>query len=161
MTTTVEDAKIILLDKIATASAAMGDLKKDATNPHFSSKFASLEATMDVIEPALREFGLGHQTVFEGTAIIYRVWDCETGVVVESRVELASILDGLGGNIWQQLGQAFTYMRRYLAQAFWNLVPEDDDAQSVSHRPAAQRKPIGVKGAANTGTPMNGSGDIL
>lgn len=145
----------VLLAKIAAASNEMVDPKKTSTNPHFQSKFAGLDATMGVIEPVLLNHGLGHQTIFVGTTIVYRVWDTETGADTASSVELATILEGLAGNIWQQLGQAFTYMRRYLAQAFWNLVPEDDDAQSAPSRPAAQRKP-----QASVVT-SNGSSDVL
>lgn len=147
-----------LLAKIAAASADMIDPKKTSTNPHFHSKFAGLDATMEVIEPVLAAHKLGHQTVFHGTAIVYRVWDIDTGLAAESRVELSSILDGLSGNIWQQLGQAFTYMRRYLAQAFWNLVPEDDDAQSAPTRPTAQRA---VKIPARTDGVLVNGGSVL
>lgn len=129
-----------LYQKIAAASAEMVDPKKTSVNPHFHSKFAGLEETMGVIEPVLLKHKLGHHTIFDGTAIIYRVWDTETGEAADSRVDLASILDGLSGNVWQSLGQAFTYMRRYLAQAYWGLVPEDTDAQDAPVRPAAQRK---------------------
>lgn len=133
-------SEIQLYNKIAAASNDMVDPKKTSTNPHFRSKFAGLDATMEVIEPILIEHGLGHHTIFDGTAIVYRVWDTQTGLFAESRVELASILEGLSGNIWQSLGQAVTYMRRYLAQAFWNLVPEDLDAEGAPTRPAAQRR---------------------
>lgn len=154
MSDEVVTALLVLYGKIAEASNEMVDPKKTSTNPHFKSKFAGLDATMEVIEPVLQRIGLGHNTVFDGTAIVYRVWDCESGAIVESRVELASILEGLTGNVWQSLGQAFTYMRRYLALAFWNLVPEDDDAQSAPVRPAAQRK----LNTEQTETVSNGSG---
>lgn len=137
---TVVDNTVKLYKKIAAASAEVADPKKTSTNPHFNSKFAGLQETVNVLEPVLAKHKLGHHTVFDGTAIIYRVWDIDTGEAVDSRVELASILEGLSGNVWQSLGQAFTYLRRYLAQAFWGLVPEDDDAQSAPSRPAAARK---------------------
>lgn len=128
------------LQKIAAAAAEMDNPKKRATNPHFKSKFANLGDTMDVIEPAMEAQGLAHCTFFFGTIITYSVFDPETGEKLESSIDLESILSGLDGNVWQQIGQAFTYLRRYLAQAFWGLVPEDDDAQSAPSKPAAQRK---------------------
>lgn len=132
-----------LLLKISMAADTMTNPKKSSDNPHFRSKFAGLDQTMAVVEPALREVGLGHNTTFDGTAIVYRVWDIDTGRGTESRVELASVMEDLTGNVWQQIGQSFTYLRRYLAQAFWNLVPEDDDASSAPTRassPARARK---------------------
>lgn len=155
--TTDSDA-IQLYAKIAAASAEMVDPKKTSENPHFKSKFAGLDATMEVIEPVMQKHGLAHNTVFDGTAIVYRVWDISTGASSESRVELASILEDLSGNIWQALGQAFTYMRRYLAQAFWNLVPEDDDAQSAPNRPAAQSR---VQQVAETSVGNLNGGGVL
>lgn len=139
-----------LLAKIAKASSEMVDPKKTATNPHFGSKFANLEDTMAVIESVLQANGLGHNTVFNGTAIRYQVWDVETGVLTASELELKDILDGLSGNVWQSIGQAFSYLRRYLAQAFWSLVPEDDDAQSAPSRSAAP--------AARRATPAQSNG---
>lgn len=150
-----------LLEKINKAQTTMLDPKKTSENPHFKSKFAGLDSTMDVIEPVLAENGLGHLTVFEGRDIVYTVFDLETGCILRSRLELP--MDGLTGNVWQQLGQATTYMRRYLSQAFWNLVPEDDDAQSAPSRPAAQRKPqqahrSGDEELGQASGPSNGSG---
>lgn len=140
----------------------MVDPKKTSENPHFKSKFASLEATMDVIEPVLSKHGLGHQTIFSGTHIQYVVWDTSTGEKRISSLDLALLLEGLTGNVWQSLGQAVSYMRRYLAQAFWGLVPEDDDAQSAPSRPAAQRKPADVKNdnRAEIAALTNGSGAL-
>lgn len=118
----------------------MADPKKTSENPHFRSKFASLEATMEVIEPVLSKHELGHQTIFAGTCIQYVVWDTNTGEKCISSLDLQLLMGGLAGNVWQGMGQAVSYMRRYLAQAFWGLVPEDDDAQSAPSRPAAQRR---------------------
>lgn len=129
-----------LFQKIAAASAEMDNPKKRATNPHFKSKFASLADTMDVIEPVLEQHGLAHMFFFDGTALTYQVFSPDTDEVIQSKLDLKDILQGLDGNVWQAIGQAFTYLRRYLAQAFWGLVPEDTDAQGAPSRPAAQRK---------------------
>lgn len=133
-----------LLSKIAAAGEEMIDPKKTSENPHFRSKFASLEATTEVIESVISKHGLGHQTIFAGTHIQYVVWDTDTGEKCVSSLDLGLLMGGLTGNVWQGMGQAVSYMRRYLAQAFWNLVPEDDDAQSAPSRSAAQRKPSAI-----------------
>lgn len=122
------------LQKIAKAAAEMDNPKKRGDNPHFKSKFASLADTMDVIKPVLEKYGLGHVCFFDGTAIVYQVFNQEDGEALVSRLDLSNVLDSLSGNVWQGIGQGFTYMRRYLAQAFWSLVPEDDDAQSAPTR---------------------------
>lgn len=133
-----------LLLKISMASDAMTNPKKATPNPGFKgSKYATLQDTMTVIEPILREVGLAHCTTFDGTQIVYTVWDIDTGHAFGSKLDIGPIMEGLTGNVWQQIGQAFTYLRRYLAQAFWNLVPEDDDAHTAPQRatsPARTRK---------------------
>lgn len=144
-----------LLAKIADAGRAMTNPLKTSTNPHYKSKFASLEETMAVVEPVLETYGLGHTTIFNGTCIQYQVWDIETGAMIFSSLDLKDIMQGLEGNVWQQIGQAFSYLRRYLSQAFWNLVPEDTDAQSAPSRaaaPAARRAtPVASNGHGDTG----------
>jgi uncharacterized membrane-anchored protein YhcB (DUF1043 family) len=132
-------AKRNLLQKIADAQDEMDNPKKRADNPHFKSKFASLADTMDVIETALGKHKIGHLFVFEGTSLTYRVYDLDSDEVVISSLDISILMEGLSGNVWQQMGQSFTYLRRYLSQAFWNLVPEDTDAQDAPSRPAAQR----------------------
>ena len=119
------------LKHVAAASAEMANPVKASTNPHFKSKFASLEQTMGVIEPVLAKHKLGHTFRFDGTSLVYIVFDPESNEREISSIDLKDIMNDLSGNVWQSIGQAFTYLRRYLAQAFWNLVPEDDDAQSA------------------------------
>lgn len=130
-----------LLVKIAAAQREMMDPKKGSTvtTPKYTHKFASLEATMEVVEPVLEKYKLGHIVIFESREISYLVFDLETGHGIKSNLELP--LDNLDGNVWQQIGQGFTYLRRYLAQAFWQLIPEDDDAQGAPQRskPTASR----------------------
>lgn len=163
MTTTTPKT---FLQKIAAAQTEMDNPKKRSTNPHFSSKFASLESTFEVITPVLEKYGLSHVCYFDNTAIVYMVFDTESDERLLSRLELKDILDGLSGNVWQQIGQAFTYLRRYLSQAFWGLVPEDTDAQSAPSRPAAQRKPAESATKAQSRVneaeaSINGSGGAL
>lgn len=152
-----------LFQKISAARGDMSNPQKNSTNPHFKSKFAGLEETMAVVEPALVDNGLDHMTFFNGTSIVYQVYCPETGESVQSSLDLGHVLSGLEGNVWQQIGQSFTYLRRYLAQAFWGLIPEDTDAQSAPSRPAAQRKPqqahrSGDEELGQASGPSNGSG---
>lgn len=127
-----------LLDKLALASSAMLPLKKTTANPGFKgTKYSTLADVINVIEPQLEEHKLAHMVVFRGRSIVYRVWDMETGAAVESELEMP--LDGLTGNVWQGIGQGITYLRRYITVAFWNLIPEDDDANTAPRREAPAR----------------------
>jgi hypothetical protein len=146
METKIDKMDAPFLNRVSAAGLEMENPKKRAENPHYSSKFANLADTMDVIEPVMAEYGLGHIFVFDGTTLVYRVFCLAEpeSLFQDSRIDLADVLQGLSGNVWQQIGQSFTYLRRYLSQAFWNLVPADNDAQSAPQRkatkPAAKRK---------------------
>jgi hypothetical protein len=147
-----------LRQKIAAASAKMDNPVKRSANPHYGSKFANLRDTMDIVEPVLDELGLAHIVYFNGTTITYEVFDPDTGEVFASALDLKDILAGLDKNPWQSIGQAFTYLRRYLMQAFWGMIPLDDDAQSAPSRTTVKRKDSPLKEFA---TPVNFHGEEM
>jgi hypothetical protein len=146
------------LQKIAAAAGEMDNPKKRSDNPFYKSKFANLSDTMDIVEPVLDTWGLAHRVYFDGTAIVYCVYDPDTSEAILSSLDIGPIMSNLEGNVWQQMGQAFTYLRRYLAQAFWGMIPEDDDAKSAPSRPAAQR--VSTPSTRRGGTPAK-SPDIF
>lgn len=134
-----------LQDKIALAAGEMLPPSKTMSNPAFKgTKYAGLAQVAAVVEPVLLEHKLAHQTFFEGRNIVYRVWDMDTGAEFRSSLEMP--LDNLSGNVWQGIGQGITYLRRYVMVAFWNLIPEDDDANSAPARrapePSAAQKSV-------------------
>jgi hypothetical protein len=156
-TVTVKTPDHGLLLKIHAAQQVIDNPKKTSSNPAFkgrNAKYAGLEATMDVVDAALAEVGLGHTVFFQGRNIVYRVFDLSNGAYLDSAAELP--LDGLTGNVWQQMGQAFTYMRRYLAQAVFQLIPEDTDANDAPKRTApARATTAGPKHTSPVETGMN------
>lgn len=142
-----------LYQKLARAVDEMKDPSKNSVNSHFKNRYAGLEETVDVVKEGLKDAGLSMVTLFEGRVMVLRVFDTETGEFVDSRLEIP--FDDLTGNTFQQIGSGITYYRRYLLQAFFSLVAEDDDAQGAPSRPAAQRKPQA------TAVTSNGSSDVL
>jgi hypothetical protein len=130
--------KFNLMEKVALASSAMLPPKKTAANPGFKgTKYATLADVINVIEPQLEEHKLAHLILFRGRNIVYRVWDLEGAEKIESELEMP--MDGLSGNISQQVGGMITYFRRYVLVSFWNLIPEDDDGNSAPRRETPQR----------------------
>lgn len=116
--------------------------KNTITKAGHTVMYAGLFGTMTVIEPVLAAHKLGHTVFFEGRNLVYRVYDLETDEFFDSSLELP--LDNMqGGNVWQEFGKAITYLRRYLAQAVWQLVPEDDDAVGApkTEKPPARKAP--------------------
>ena len=123
-----------------TASTAIADLTaaqgacdpvlKDATNPHFRSKYASLSSCVDACKEAFHRhnFALlqsnGHDEYgqFVKTELLHT-----TGASWGSVVYLV-----LSKQDMQGLGSAITYARRYGLLGMVGLAPEDDDGNAAS-----------------------------
>ena len=113
---------------------------KDQTNPHFKSKFASLDAVMEAVGPILTRHGLVWVTLpgrEDGEPVLaYRLVHAATGDALEGSMPLM-----LKSADPQGQGSALTYARRYSIMAVLGLVPDEDDdgnrAQKASEREQA------------------------
>jgi hypothetical protein len=114
--------------------AALGELRniaKDKVNPHFKSRFTSLDAILDATRPILAKHGLAlsQEPVFEDgmagvvTRIIHTSGDSrESKLILPLRDQSA-----------QGVGSAISYARRYSAAAVLGIASdEDDDGQQAS-----------------------------
>ena len=134
------------LDKIAPAflraQRAMKPVAKSATNPHFKSKYAPLDAIMETDKEALndnaiavlqftdREDAAGFDVV---TQLLHESGQCITGHV---RMPMEKSTP-------QGMGSAYTYGRRYGLAALLGIVADEDDdgnAASASTPAKAQRE---------------------
>ena len=112
----------------------MGKVGKDAVNPHFKNKYASLSNIIEATTPHLNAVGL---------SIIQL--PCESGLETMllhtsgeyiSSVSLTPCKDASNP---QALGSALTYARRYALGAVLSLnIDEDDDAQRATVAPVAR-----------------------
>lgn len=119
-----------IFKKISEAKKKFGLIRKDGVNPHFKSKYATIDNVIAVIDPVLEEVGLTYyitQTKEMSSKLF--VVDIESGEKVESESPLL-----LGKQDMQQLGSAYTYNRRYLLVTFFGLEQEDDDGNYASGR---------------------------
>lgn len=122
------------------AQAAMEGAKKDATNPHFKTKYADLAAVWDAIREPLTSNGL---------SVVQLLRDVQNGVEVET-----ILLHSSGQQISavfampaskqdaQGYGSAATYARRYALMAMVGVAPEDDDGNAA----------VGPSGSAGGGS---------
>ena len=132
------------MKSIATALAAaqinMGKALKQASNPHFRSKYADLGSVMDACLPALNERGIaviqptGEDDLgrFVQTILIHG----ESGEQLSCRVPLI-----VGKNDMQGYGSAVTYARRYGLMAMAGIAPEDDDGNAAAKAAPKQEAP--------------------
>jgi len=116
---------------LVAAQAEMPAVEKDGANPHFRSKFVTLDALIATTRPVLNRHGL---SIAQGAG-------GEHGAVT-----LTTTIQHVSGEAWgltmpiypakpdmQALGAAITYARRYAWAAILGIAAEeDDDHQSAS-----------------------------
>lgn len=129
--------------------AAQGEFKtiaKDATNPHFRSKFASLEGITEAIRPTLAKNKLA--VVQGGGTPISDEAGAVTAVSVESMLLHESgewistaVTMPLDKATPQGVGSAVTYGRRYGLSALLAIVADDDDDGEAAAAPSRNAAP--------------------
>jgi hypothetical protein len=116
-----------LLPALLAVQSEAPTLRKDATNPHFRSKYTPLDTIVETIGPILAKHGLVWMTLpgrdaHGDPALTYRLAHASTGEALEGSMPLL-----LSKQDAQGQGSAITYARRYAICAVLNLVADDDD----------------------------------
>lgn len=110
----------------------VGKVSKDASNPFFKNKYASLDSIVDEVRPLLAEQGLSILQIpgGDGTNLIMKTLLIhESGEWIESDEFVMKPTK----NDPQGIGSATTYARRYSLNAFLSLnTGEDDDGNAAS-----------------------------
>lgn len=122
-----------LAGALARAQAAMSNVTKDQSNPHFRSRFASLAAVRDVVIPALAAEGLAIVQMpgndEQGRVTVRTMLLHESGATLDCGT-VATTATVRGGNEAQALGSSVSYLRRYSLAAICGVAQEDDDGQA-------------------------------
>jgi hypothetical protein len=123
--------------KFAAAMAEIKPVAKEATNPHFRSRYADLNTILAEVKPVLHKHGLCIIQPIEEGQVVTRILDSETmELICESALPLS--LQGTP----QQRGSEITYYRRYTLQSLLALEAEDDDANAATpSAPVQNSKP--------------------
>jgi hypothetical protein len=109
----------------------MGKVGKDATNPHFKNKYASLSNIIEAVTPHLSTVGLSVIQLPTENGL-------ETMLLHTSGEFISSVSATPCKDVSnpQALGSAITYARRYALGAVLSLnIDEDDDAQRATVAP--------------------------
>ena len=127
-----------LAKALVAAQADLEPVTKDSLNPHFKSKYVSLDAIVEAVRKPLADRGLaivqgactpnGDAALTVETLLIHTSgeWMSNTVVVPMAKIDP----QGAGG--------ALTYGRRYGLSALLSLATEeDDDANAATAKPAA------------------------
>lgn len=140
-----------IFDALSQAQGEMDGAKKDATNPHFKSKYADLESVMDACRGPFAKHGIAvlQPTSAVGAKVtVTTMLGHKSGQWVASDLEMTAVQATPQG-----VGSTITYGRRYGLSSMAGIAPEDDDgnAGSVStvisapiyqpHRPVSTPSP--------------------
>ena len=127
----MSEGKSNVFTALAAAQAEMEGAKKSASNPHYKTKYADLDAVCEAALPALNRHGIAVIQPLErngdGWVQITRFEHGDSGTSVETPIPLI-----VGKNDMQGLGSAMTYARRYGLMALAGIAPEDDDGNAAS-----------------------------
>ncbi len=119
----------------------MGKVAKDATNPFFNSKYATLSAILEAIKQPLYEAGLSFTQFPSGSNGLTTVlMHAETGEFMQTEYQMQPVKSDP-----QAQGSVISYMRRYSLAAVLGLnLDEDDDANAATHNSSAKPKTIAI-----------------
>lgn len=133
--------KSITISKLAQALCEfhkrVSSIKRDASNPFFKSKYATLSNILDNIDKPLEESGLVVTQFPNGdnglTSILIHA---ESGEYIQSTYNMHPTK-----NDPQSIGSAITYARRYALGAILALnIEDDDDGNAASAKPQAAKQ---------------------
>lgn len=117
-----------LLSSLPAALASLEGAKKNATNPHFKSKFADLSSVVEAIRP-VAEYGIW---------FLQQTHENDNGVCVETyyighgeKLSAGKLYVPAQKRDAQGYGSALTYARRYSLQTAFGLPVEDDDGNAA------------------------------
>lgn len=131
MTESQNNKLIVALHKV---QGKISGVKRDSTNPHFKNRYASLEAVIDALRPALQENDLvvtqaPSRFTESGCIEIITTISHISGQSMSSRLEIpVSKKDAQGA------GSAITYGCRYSLMALFLIPPTDDDGEASIDR---------------------------
>jgi hypothetical protein len=119
---------------------------KDAANPHFRSKFASLDNTIETIRIPLASCGLAFAQFPDGDGLT-TILTHTSGEWMKATANLKLAKEDPQGQ-----GSAYTYGRRYALSAMLGLVADEDDdgnaatmPRQATQKPATATKPAPTK----------------
>ena len=119
---------------LAKAQGAMHNVPRDAENPFYKSRYATMSACMDVVRAPLAENGLCviQQIVNgdNGSVGVETIIGHESGAEIRSTFYVTPAKPDA-----QAVGSATTYLRRYGLMAMLGLAADDDDGNEASTPP--------------------------
>lgn len=114
-----------LIKALIKARSEFAAIAKDRVNPHYKNRYATLDAVLAAVEPALCKHGL---TIIQTTeieddrAVLSTHLFHESGDFITGKYPLPSV-----NTDSQKMGAALTYARRYSVCAILSITADEDD----------------------------------
>jgi hypothetical protein len=140
---------------LAKAQGVMDAASKDAANPHFKARFASLASVREAIRKPLSENGIAYiQTLRTNDGAV----EVDTRLIHSSGQFIGDTLRvPLAQATPQGVGSASSYGRRYALMAIVGLAAEDDDAEAAHGRTGNGVRAISARAKATGPTLVSDS----
>jgi len=106
----------------------------------YGYKYADLPAIYKVIMPLLKKNGLGFTQILKSTGIKTIVFHIKTGKTLEGFVKIPQDVQLAKMNVYQVMGSAYTYYRRYALSAMLGIVTDKDNDMAGEHKPSTPKK---------------------
>lgn len=127
-----------LATALAKAQASLSAAAKDGKNPHYKSKYATLQSIWDSAREVLAPNGLSVAQTFQQTD--GAKMDITTTLLHSSGQWIAGTLSMIPQQSTPQgIGSAITYGRRYALAAMLGIVADEDDDGNAASTPATKK----------------------
>jgi hypothetical protein len=138
---------------------ALANFQQECPTIHKGTKgygysYSDLPTIFNVINPLLKNNGLGFTQLVNDNTIKTILFHCETGETLESETVIPNEVKLKGMNDFQVLGSAISYLRRYAISSMLGLVTDKDiDAggEQVKKNPTLTKE--GLQYLLTKGTP--------
>ncbi len=119
-----------ILKAIVAVRRECGAITKDATNPHFKSKYATLNAILEAVEPVLEKHGVMIMQAVKGKELHTSICNVDGSDSIEQ-----SIYPLVDSPDPQKFASSLSYARRYSIVTMLGLMTEDDDGNKAASLP--------------------------
>jgi len=135
------ESQAAILPALLQVQGEVGNVQRNAQNPHFRSSYVTLDAILHALRAPLTSAGVvilqdpEVDSEFRVT-LTTRLAHAASGEWVEGVTSATAGADKNGRVGIQQIGSTITYLRRYALMALFAIAPTDDDGNSGQGDPS-------------------------
>ena len=162
-----QQAERAFIEAMGNVAELLEPVRRDARNPTFNRKYATLDAVDGMLRPHYSAHGFhvsyGARPASDGhVCITCTVWHRGGHRITECLTAPLDTQSNKARTPLQAVGSAITYLRRYLLVMAFNVAMLDDDGESTRQADGASRPPAPTQITKPQPRPANGhQGDVV